>query len=106
MGSILSAGSQGNLYNRFFFLGFVLVFSALFFKIAIFPFHFWLADVYQGALTPMTAFMATAVKSSLILFLGKIFALPFFEKALTALSFYQAWPLPQSSLFYLAILWL
>ena len=52
----------------------------MFFKVALFPFQFWLADVYQGALTPMTAFMALAVKSSLILFIGKIFALPFFEK--------------------------
>lgn len=72
--------TEANLYNRFFFLGFALVFSALFFKIALFPFQFWLADVYQGALTPMTAFMATAIKSSLVLFLGKIFVLPFFEK--------------------------
>lgn len=69
-----------HFYNRFFFLGLVLVLSALFFKVALFPFQFWLADVYQGALTPMTAFMALAVKSSLILFIGKIFALPFFEK--------------------------
>lgn len=68
------------LYNRFFFLGWALVFSALFFKLALFPFQFWLADVYQGALTPMTAFLAMAVKSSLTLFLGRIFALPFFEK--------------------------
>ena len=73
--------NTGANYNRFFFLGFVLIFSALFFKIAIFPFQFWLADVYQGALTPMTAFMAMAVKSSLILFLGKLFALPFFEQS-------------------------
>lgn len=67
-------------YNRFFFLGWILIFSALFFKIALFPFHLWLADVYQGALTPMTAFMALAVKSSIVLFIGKIFSQPFFEK--------------------------
>ena len=69
-----------HFYNRFIFLGFALVLTGLFFKVALFPFQFWLADVYQGALTPMTAFMATAVKSSLVLFIGKIFALPFFEK--------------------------
>ena len=69
-----------SIYNRFFFLGWALVFSALFFKMALFPFHLWLADVYQGSLTPMTAFMALAVKSSIVLFLGKIFSLPFFEK--------------------------
>ena len=67
-----------HFYNRFFFLGLVLVFAGLFFKVALFPFQFWLADVYQGALTPMMAFMATAVKSSLVLFIGKIFAFPVF----------------------------
>ena len=74
------AKAGANFYNRFFFLGLALILSALFFKIALFPFQFWLADVYQGALTPMTAFMALAVKSSLVLFIGKIFARPFFEK--------------------------
>ena len=68
------------VYNRFFFLGWALVFAGLFFKMALFPFHFWLGDVYQGALTPMTAFMATAVKSAFVFFLGKLFILPFFEK--------------------------
>lgn len=32
------------------------------FKIAAVPFHFWTPDVYQGAPTPVTAYMATAVK--------------------------------------------
>ena len=72
--------TETHFYNRFFFLGLALVLTGLFFKSALFPFQFWLADVYQGALTPMTAFMATAVKSSVILFIGKIFAWPFFEK--------------------------
>ena len=72
--------SQADSYNRFLFLGFVFVFCSLFFKVALFPFQFWLADVYQGALTPMTSFLATAVKSSVVLFIGRLFALPFFEK--------------------------
>ena len=77
----LFAPSAGiNLYNRFFFLGFVLMFSALFFKIALFPFQFWLADVYQGALSHITAFMALSLKSALVLWAGKLFILPFFEE--------------------------
>ncbi|MCY4320898.1 MAG: NADH-quinone oxidoreductase subunit N [Bdellovibrionaceae bacterium] len=72
--------SQENFnYNRFFILGFCLIFTSLFFKIALFPFHFWLADVYQGALSPLTLFMATGIKSSVVLFIGKLFSLPFFE---------------------------
>ena len=68
------------VYNRFFFLGFCLIFASLFFKVALFPFQFWLADVYQGALSPITLFMATGVKSAVVLFLGKLFSFPFFEK--------------------------
>ena len=67
------------LYHRFFFLGWALVFTGLFFKVALFPFQFWLPDVYQGALTPFTLFMSTGLKSSVVLFLGKILSLPLFE---------------------------
>jgi len=31
-------------------------------KISAFPFHFWTADVYQGAPSPVTAYMASAMK--------------------------------------------
>jgi len=70
-----------SIYNRFFFLGLALVLASLFFKVALVPFHLWLPDVYQGALTPMTHFMSTGIKSAVVLFLGKIFALPFFYES-------------------------
>jgi NADH-quinone oxidoreductase subunit N len=41
-------------------LGLMLV--GFIFKIGGAPFHFWAPDVYQGAPTPVTAFMATVVK--------------------------------------------
>jgi NADH-quinone oxidoreductase subunit N len=34
------------------------------FKIAAVPFHFWTPDVYQGAPTPVTAFISTASKAA------------------------------------------
>lgn len=34
------------------------------FKIALVPFHFWAADVYQGAPTGVTAFMASVIKAA------------------------------------------
>jgi NADH-quinone oxidoreductase subunit N len=34
------------------------------FKVASVPFHAWAPDVYEGAPTPVTAFMATAVKAA------------------------------------------
>jgi NADH-quinone oxidoreductase subunit N len=48
--------------NRMFLFGTVLVLVGFCFKVSIAPFHAWTPDVYQGAPTPHTAFMATAVK--------------------------------------------
>jgi NADH-quinone oxidoreductase subunit N len=46
-----------------------------FFKVSVVPFHMWTPDVYTGAPTPVTGYMATAAKSaafvSLILVLSK-----------------------------------
>ncbi|WP_313674145.1 NADH-quinone oxidoreductase subunit NuoN [Mycolicibacterium sp.] len=43
-------------------LGAALVMVALLFKVGAVPFHAWVPDVYQGAPTPITAFMAAATK--------------------------------------------
>lgn len=45
-------------------LGVVLVIVGLAFKISAVPFHMWTPDVYEGAPTPVTAFMATATKAA------------------------------------------
>ncbi|MGZ5469002.1 MAG: NADH-quinone oxidoreductase subunit N, partial [Candidatus Aminicenantales bacterium] len=44
--------------------GLGLIVAALFFKIAIVPFHMWAPDVYQGAPTPVTAFLTIAPKAA------------------------------------------
>jgi len=44
--------------------GIVLVLSGVAFKIAAFPFQIWVPDVYQGAPTPVTAFLAVASKGA------------------------------------------
>jgi NADH-quinone oxidoreductase subunit N len=43
-------------------IGVVLVSVGLLFKVSAVPFHMWTPDVYQGAPTPITAFMAAGVK--------------------------------------------
>jgi NADH-quinone oxidoreductase subunit N len=43
-------------------VGIALVGGGLAFKLALVPFHAWVPDVYQGAPTPITGFMATGVK--------------------------------------------
>jgi NADH-quinone oxidoreductase subunit N len=45
-------------------LGMVLIFVALSFKVSAAPFHFWTPDVYDGAPTVFTSFMATIVKAA------------------------------------------
>ncbi len=45
-------------------LGLLLV--GFLFKIGAVPFHFWIPDVYQGAPTPVTVFMACVIKASAI----------------------------------------
>ena len=43
-------------------LGFLLV--GMCFKVSLVPFHMWTPDVYEGAPTPVTAFMSVAVKAA------------------------------------------
>lgn len=43
------------------------------FKIAAVPFHFWTPDVYQGSPSPVTAFMATAVKAAAFAAIIRVF---------------------------------
>jgi NADH-quinone oxidoreductase subunit N len=50
--------------NKVFLLGMVLVLVGLGFKIAAFPFQIWAPDVYQGAPTPTTAFLAVGSKAA------------------------------------------
>ena len=46
------------LHDGVLFVGFALLLVGLGFKVAAAPFHMWTPDVYQGAPTPVTAFMA------------------------------------------------
>jgi NADH-quinone oxidoreductase subunit N len=50
--------------NKIFLLGLLLVLAGLGFKIAAFPFQIWAPDVYQGAPTPTTAFLAVGSKAA------------------------------------------
>ena len=42
--------------------GFILVITAMFFKVSAAPFHMWTPDVYEGSATAVTTFFATVVK--------------------------------------------
>lgn len=57
--------------------GLVLVGLGLAFKLAAAPFHLWAPDVYQGAPTPVTAFMSVATKAAALAVLVRLFPLTF-----------------------------
>lgn len=54
--------------------GFFII-VALLFKIAAFPFHSWVIDVYDGASAPITGFMATALKTAAFALFANFLAL-------------------------------
>jgi len=61
--------------NKIFQVGVLFVLVGLGFKIAAFPFQIWAPDVYQGAPTPTTAFLAVGSKAAgFVLLLRVLFA--------------------------------
>jgi NADH-quinone oxidoreductase subunit N len=59
-----SIGSAGILGDPLILVGIGLTAVGLAFKTSIAPFHQWTPDVYEGAPTPVTAFMAVATKAA------------------------------------------
>lgn len=59
-------------------MGMVFFFSGLGFKISLVPFHFWTADSYQGAPTPVTGYLSVVSKGAsafaLLAIFTKVFA--------------------------------
>ena len=53
-------------------MGLVFFFSGLGFKISLVPFHFWTADTYQGAPTPVTGYLSVISKGAAALTLAII----------------------------------
>jgi len=55
----------------------VLIFAGFAYKVSVVPFHFWTPDVYEGAPTPVTTFLAVASKAAgfavLLRFVGLLF---------------------------------
>jgi NADH-quinone oxidoreductase subunit N len=56
-------------------IGLLLAMAGFFFKLSVFPFHFWAPDVYQGAANQVTTFIATASKAAAVALLLRFAAL-------------------------------
>ncbi|HEX6586446.1 MAG TPA: NADH-quinone oxidoreductase subunit N [Solirubrobacterales bacterium] len=67
----LGPGGEGD--ETLVLIGTAMVATGLAFKTSLAPFHQWTPDVYQGAPTPVTAFMAVATKAAAFIALARLF---------------------------------
>lgn len=70
----LATAPQNNLTM---ILGIVLVAFGMLFKVAAVPFHVWTPDAYEGAPTPVTAFMSVGPKAAAFAMFLRLFASAF-----------------------------
>ena len=66
------ASLQGGANRTVAAFGLVFVVAGLAFKLGVVPFHMWVPDVYQGAPTAMTLFIASAPKLAAFAFVMRI----------------------------------
>lgn len=63
--------------NPSLLLSMLFLIVAMSFKISAVPFHMWAPDVYEGAPTPVTAFMSVGPKAAGFAILGRVFTSAF-----------------------------
>lgn len=90
-------------YAALLYAGAAMMLVGFAFKIATAPFHVWTPDVYEGAPTPVTAFMAAGPKAAGFAGFMRVFlfAFPFVAAAPAASQLHSAW---LGALFVIAIL--
>lgn len=88
-GAIGQQISGSSARSALFITGLGIMVVAIGFKLALVPFHLWAADVYQGAPTPITAFIATVSKIgvfAVLLRFAQAINLQFYPLAITIFS--------------------
>lgn len=69
--------ANANQLPLFFYAGIIMLLVGLLFKVAAVPFQFWTPDVYEGAPTLVTAFMATIGKIAAFAAFYRLFSFSF-----------------------------
>ena len=64
--------AAGRAHDSLLVVGLAMVIAGLAFKSSAAPFHMWTPDAYQGAPTPVTAFMASATKVAALLVTARL----------------------------------
>jgi NADH-quinone oxidoreductase subunit N len=68
---------QSNMLNPMALAGILFLMIAFGFKVSAAPMHMWTPDVYDGAPTPFTAYMATVVKAGAFMGFLRLFLISF-----------------------------
>ncbi|MCQ2069842.1 MAG: NADH-quinone oxidoreductase subunit N, partial [archaeon] len=79
----LGSALVANGYSYAFLIGVITMIAGYGFKIAAAPFHMWAPDVYEGAATPVSVFLATGSKKMGIAVFFKVFLVMFFAAKAT-----------------------
>ncbi|HQQ96553.1 MAG TPA: NADH-quinone oxidoreductase subunit N [Cyclobacteriaceae bacterium] len=74
IGTLAAKLGEGHVPG-FVYPGILLILVGMLFKISAVPFHFWAPDVYDGAPVPITAYMATVVKTAAVAAFWRMFAI-------------------------------
>lgn len=72
--------SQFATYAGLLYLSLALIIGGLALKLSVAPFHLWTADVYEGAPTPVTAYLAVVSKAAVLAFLLRVLIFIFGSK--------------------------
>ena len=75
--AIADSVASGNAHGALLVFGIALLAIGFSFKVSAVPFHMWTPDVYEGAPTPVTAFMSVAVKAGAFLAFLRVFSVAF-----------------------------
>jgi NADH-quinone oxidoreductase subunit N len=73
--------AQGLTHDALLVAGLALVIGGLGFKASAAPFHMWTPDVYEGAPTPVTSFMAAATKAVALVLMLRVLVTAFPQEA-------------------------
>ena len=65
--------SSGTVNNLLYLTGIVMFLIGVGFKLALVPFHYWIADVFEGAAAPVAAFLGTVSKGAVFAVLTRYF---------------------------------